>query len=164
MRLRVAVLALLATTACGGDLAFVQRGTLHAVGVVAASAPVHLPVELSWGTEDEGLAEQLGEDERYYVVFVDRAPIAPGASLLDLVGDCRPAGDCADPALFAEQGVFVSREPRLVLTTVADRRTSQRAHAPDRHLATVVVADADGVRRGDMALTLPFTIDREASS
>lgn len=153
----------LATTACGEDLAFVSSGALEDGGPLTIE-PAPLPLVLTWQASEDVLAS-VGAGERWFVVFVDRAPVAPGDSIGDLVDDdCLATTGCPDQSWFADRGVYVTTEPRLLLGAAMDRRTSERTGAVDRHLATVVVADGTGTRVGDTAVTLPFVVDREGSS
>jgi hypothetical protein len=156
------ILALVAATACGDVLLVVPTGMQGLNPPVAD--PVPLPVQLMWTEPDAATQAQIDDGERYYVIFVDRPPIAPGASLGSLVsGDCERETGCPDHAWFADIGVYVTQEPQLFLTRLADLRTSERAGAPDRHMATVVIADDKGVRLDEVAASIPFVVDREGA-
>jgi hypothetical protein len=153
------ILALVAATACGDVQLAVSTG-MQGINPPVAD-PVPLPVHLTWTEPDAATQAQIDGGERYYVVFVDRPPIAPGESIASLVGgDCARETGCPDQAWFADLGVYVTRLPQLFLVRLADQRTSERAGAPDRHIATVVIADDNGVRRGEIAASIPFVVDR----
>lgn len=147
---------------CGGsDLTFRRAEVFLPAPAIEARAAARLPVQLSWDlAEESDIRRRLEEGSAYFVVFIDRPPVAVGESIGALVEECREDEDCNDPALFAEAGIRVTRTPGLVLTTLPDRRTSTAADAPDRHVATVVLADGDGVRTDELSFTIPFTIDR----
>lgn len=160
MKQALVILALVAATACG-DVMLVAPSGMQGINPPVAD-PVPLPVPLTWAMPDAVTQEQIDDGELYYVVFVDRPPIAPGASIASLVsGDCERETGCPDHAWFADLGVYVTREPQLFLARLADQRTSERDGAPDRHIATVVIADDRGVRQGEIAAIIPFVVDRE---
>lgn len=160
MKRALAILALMTATACGDVLLVAPAGMQGLQPPVAD--PVPLPVHLTWTDPDAATQADIVDGERFYIVFVDRPPLAPGASIASLVSDeCERAPECPDQAWFADLGVYVTREPQLFLTRVADQRTSERAGAPDRHVATVVIANGEGVRQGEVAATIPFVVDRE---
>ena len=158
----LATLALLAATACSNVLLVAPAG-MQAISPPVAD-PVPLPVQLTWTEPEASIQAQIDRGERYYVVFVNRPPIAPGASLASLVGDeCEGATGCPDQAYFAELGVYVTAQPQLLLVRLVDQRTSERAGAADRHVATVVIADDRGVRDGEIAASIPFVVERESA-
>jgi hypothetical protein len=161
--MRRPVLLLMATlllAGCGGGVAFHVDDPLTGSGSVDLE-PRPLPLVLSWEDPDSGLAAALEAQQRYYVVFVDRAPIAPGSNLATLVDtDCERSQGCPNREWFADEGVHITRQPALVLQALVDARTSERVDAQDRHVATVVVADASGTRVGEGAITIPFLVQR----
>lgn len=160
MRRSLAILALVAATACSDVLLVTPTGMQGLQPPVAD--PVPMPVRLSWTGPDVTTQAEIDDGERFYVVFVDRPPIAPGTSISSLVGgECERAPDCPNQEFFADLGVYVTRKPELFLTRLADQRTSERAGAPDRHVATVVIADGEGIRQGEIAASIPFVVDRK---
>jgi hypothetical protein len=97
---------------------------------------VQAPVQLRWTDEGSGAAR--------YVLFVDRAPIAPKQSIEDL-----------DPS---DRGnIYESTTPELLLEFVPPRSTSV-ASRRDRHRLVLIAVDDDGIRLGDESASLDLTV------
>lgn len=89
---------------------------------------VTLPLRLQW--EVEGL------DGGSFAVFVDRAPMRPGAPFV------------------AGRGAYSTTETELVIEEVGDP-----ADGSDRHAATIVLLDDEGRRHGESAFDVVFDLE-----
>ena len=138
-------------------------------------ALVELPVEMRWDTSRE-LARDIedSDDELYFAVFVDRAPIRGGKDISDMVdAECRRTPGCGDEAWFNERGVYFTSEPSIVIRDLEDLRHDRNREDRDLHRATVVVMrraeepvlDAlyDGTRDGEGAVSVQFWLDRRSA-
>jgi hypothetical protein len=126
----------------------------HEIAVVSPAQEqlVSLPVVLRWSsTAGAG---------RYFAVFVDRAPIAPGQSLLAVgTAACRKTPGCFDLAYLAQHDVFVTSSHVLHLDQVPAPSTALlTTEAPGVHEATIVVLDSEGRRVGESASTVEFRV------
>lgn len=122
----------------------------------APRSRVTLPVTLSWSDR----SPRQGEG---YAVFVDRAPVRPGHTMLDVAGRdaaCQRIPTCPDPAYLADRGVYVTSRPSLPLTRIAPTRLGKGRD--QLHEVVVVLVDADGRRVGESAWFLQFTLTKGA--
>ena len=94
---------------------------------------VTLPVTLRW--------EADGIDRGSFAIFVDRAPMRPGAPFVE--------GDDA----------YLTTDTELVIDEVGDA-----ADGSDRHAATIVLLDAKGRRSGESSFDVVFEIEDEDES
>jgi hypothetical protein len=142
---------------CGADgLAFREDDRI-AIITPADREKVRLPLEITWRAKP-GKGDTAAP---YYAVFVDRAPMPPGRTLLTLVDDsCRQEPGCPSLEDFAETGVHVTETPKVVLETLPDRRDSTRTGARDSHEAVVVLLDEGGRRVGESAWSVEFVVER----
>ncbi|HVF75556.1 MAG TPA: hypothetical protein VM938_10950 [Acidimicrobiales bacterium] len=117
---------------------------------------VTVPLTIRWEAERvEGLT---------FAVFVDRAPIKPGASLRSLAEDddvCLSRPDCPDAGYLASKGVYVTTEPSVTLPGLPDHRATEE-HRRDPHFATIVLIDGDR-RVGESAWYRDFSIIRKST-
>lgn len=91
---------------------------------------VTLPLTLRW--------EVTGIDDGSFAVFVDRTPIRPGATFVDL------------------PGAYSTTETELVIDQV-----NEPADGSERHTATIVLLDEDGRRDGESAWDVVFEVEEE---
>jgi hypothetical protein len=126
----------------------------HEVAVVSPTQEqlVSLPVVFRWSS--------TARADRYFAVFVDRAPIAPGQSLLAVASPaCRRTPGCFDVAYLAQHDVFVTSSHTLKLDQVPSPSTALlTTQAPGVHQATIVVLDGEGRRVGESATTVEFRV------
>lgn len=117
---------------------------------------VTMPLTIRW--------EADRVDGLRYGVFVDRAPIKPGATLRTVAGDddvCLARPDCPDTDYLNAKGVYVTQEPSLTLAGLPDLRNTDE-HRRDPHFATIVLLDGDR-RVGEGAWYRDFAVVRSAS-
>lgn len=159
-RWAVAVCLAVATllTGCAiPDVDLVEDRRVH-IDAPQDQQTVDLPVTLRWSAHDvdPGLT---------YAVFVDHAPIRPGATLRSLAEDaedvaCLSRPDCPDAAWLQGRGIYLTRSTSLVLDTLADRRPLHRSNARDSHEAVIVLLA--GTRRvGEGSWYRQFYVRRE---
>ena len=126
-------------------------------------ATVELPVVLDWEIRDFDVVEPGGavqDDEGYFAIFVDRAPIPPNESL-SWIGrkdrSCRAADGCPDEEYLNSRGVYTTSQTELALTSIPRTTDGDRI---ERHRVIVVLLDASGTRVGETAFELVFNLDR----
>lgn len=169
LRLRTALvglLALLTLPACGaGDLQFRNDDRLS-FSAPRERARVTLPVSVRWSMRDfrtVGLDGSRSRGAGVFAVFVDRSPMPIGKDLTWLARDdssCLRDPRCPNAGYLAEQGVFVTKRPQLVL----DRLPKADAGVGDeQHYVNVVLLDGAGARIGESAWYRPFTMKRSAT-
>lgn len=147
-------------------------------------ALTELPLEVSWTMEDFEIVPKPAraaapskrrqdrgraasavpaprEDEGYFAVFVDRAPIKPGATLAS-VGDgdpmCAADPGCPDRAYLEAEGVYTTRRSSLVLDIVEPLASKERIQL---HQVTVVLLDSEGRRIGEYAWFRHFKLENK---
>jgi hypothetical protein len=133
-------LAVPCVTACSAP-------TLRADKGVRITAPAPLTVvgstfTVQWEVEEGGTNR--------YAVFVDRAPVAPGAKVTDLVDDpCRARPPCSDDVELQRKGIFVAAGGQATIKNLPPLAgmVAQVSH-PVRTL-TVAPLDAAGRRQGE---------------
>lgn len=158
----------LAVSACGithvGELAFRVDKRLTFVSPEARST-VHQPVSISWRIrhftiQPKGSAPP-SEQAGYFALFVDRAPVQPGATLDEVAnGDrsCQQEPRCPDSAYLAARGVYTTTQTRYTFDQIAPLAGNK-----DRvqlHAITVVLMDTAGHRIGESAWELDLRIRR----
>ena len=149
----VAGIALMALSGCGGISSSMTAD--HSVEIVQPTPMevVEAPLEMRW-TGDLPAGQSFG-------VFLDRAPIAPGRSLSDVFDDeCDAAADCPDQDYLAARGIFVVNDNELAVPVLTPRGGVDGAPALEVHRATIVALDDTGTRRGEVAWTVEFRVDR----
>ncbi len=128
---------------------------------------VSLPVTIDWDIRDFKVVDpgqQVAEDEGYFAVFVDRAPMPPGEPLSWIARkdtDCRPADGCPDQEYLNTRGVYTTTETELVLEELP--RTTDQEGRKERHRVVVVLLDAGGKRIGESAFEVVFELDRSTT-
>ncbi len=141
----------------------------------SSRATVGLPVDMRWDASRE--LESSIEDsdgERYFAVFVDRAPIRGGKDISDLVDrECRRTPGCGDESWFNDRGVYFTSGTSVTIRDVDDLRHDRNREDRDLHRATVVVMERaedpvldtlhDGTRDGEGAVSVQFWVDRTTS-
>ena len=124
-------------SSCGEDQAFRidDRVDITAPG---DRAVVELPVTLEWTARDL--------EDRSFAVYVDRAPVKPGAEVEVAVGDT--------------DAVYLTSDNELVIDEVHDDQGDGR----ELHRATIVLVDPSGRRVGESAWEVTFEVEREEES
>jgi hypothetical protein len=160
--------ACLALTACVPQgLAFRTDERLTFVSPDDRST-VSLPVTIDWDIRDfdiVGPGSGTDEDEGYFAVFVDRAPMPPGESLRWLArkdSSCRADDGCPDEEYRNARGVFTTTETELVLEQLP--RTTDREDRKERHRVVVVLLDGESRRIGESAFEIAFDVERSTGS
>ncbi len=128
-------------------------------------ATTELPTTLRW-RDDEPPANltvaPTDPSAEYYGVFVDRAPLKPGGTILSLVAEgdsCRLTPGCPDAAFLARLKAYFTATPKLTLEFLSDLRPSKRGGTKDPH--EVVIVRMKGDRRlGEAAFSRTFFVDR----
>jgi hypothetical protein len=102
-----------------------------------------------------------GDAASSFAVFVDRHPVAPGRSIdAGFEDECEGIPGCPDDAVLASRGIYRTNNRELTLPLVAPAGGVDGASALEVHRATIVVVDAQGVRRGERAWTTEFRVRR----
>jgi hypothetical protein len=154
---RAVAASLLATTLAGCTLqgAFVQDDRLR-LSVPGDRDEVQLPLAISWEWKGEPA------DAPRFAVFVDRAPIAAGRSLLSLAKSdklCTAQPGCPDLQWFASKGVYVTAQRQVTVPGLPQVSTTNGAR--EIHTLSVVVLDEYGTRRGEVASSVDVIFNRE---
>lgn len=118
-------------------------------------ALVQQPITVSWTMRDFAIrargSEPASRDAGYFALFVDRAPIKPGASL-DAVasGDrvCEIDPKCPDRAYLRDRNVYTTTDTSFRLPQLANGSGSDEIY---RHSITIVLLDTSGRRIGESA-------------
>lgn len=162
-RLSAAALCLLALSGCSvRDLQFRNDDRLE-FSAPAERARVSLPLSVTWSMRDfrpVGLDGSDRDDRGVFAVFVDRAPIPVGKDLEWLARDdsaCRRDPRCPNAGYLAEQGVFVTTRPQVVLERLPQ---ASDGVGDEQHYVNVVLLDGTGTRIGESAWYRPFTTKR----
>jgi hypothetical protein len=155
MRVRLALLLLLATTAsaCTASGLSFREDKRISIQQPSTDDEVALPLTVSWDAEDY---------DGYYGVFLDSTPMRPNRGLLSLVPSddpCRAREICPDATWLAQRTIFVTKQTSLQIPRLPDRRSNGRSR--DRHQLTIVLLDADGVRKGESAFVREFIVERD---
>lgn len=124
---------------------------------------VRLPVTITWTASDISVGQ--GQPPVQFAVFVDRAPVKPGATLRSIAdGDnlCLRNPACPDATYLRVHGVYVVDGMQLTLPFLADLRTAHSAIHQDQHTVTIVILHG-GRRDGESAFTRTFYVARTGS-
>ncbi|MCW2605954.1 MAG: hypothetical protein JWO60_647 [Frankiales bacterium] len=162
-RVAAALSCVLALAGCGaGDLQFRndERLTFAQPG---ERERVTLPLTVSWDMQDfeaVGLDGSSGRGKGVYAVFVDRAPMPVGKDVRWLARDdrsCLRDPRCPNPTYLAEQGVYLTTRPQVVVDRLPDAGDGV---GDEQHYVNVVLLDGKGARIGESAWYRPFTTKR----
>ncbi len=130
-----------------------------------ARATTGLPTTVRW-VDDKPPANLVVDpndpNAEYYGIFVDRAPLKPGGTILSLVdeGDsCRLTPRCPDAAFLARLKAYFTATPKLTVEFLSDLRPSKRGGTKDPHDVTIIRMRGDR-RLGEAAFTRTFFVDR----
>lgn len=164
--------AVLLATACQTYGMSFTRDTRIAVVSPRPRQILDLPVVVRWRVSSELLSTIRASDgEKYFAVFVDRAPIGGGKDIADMVDrQCRRTPGCGDEQWFNDRGVYFTHRTAVTVRDVEDRRVDRAREDKDLHRATVVVMRRaeernletlfDGTRDGEGAVSVEFYVDR----
>jgi hypothetical protein len=107
------------------------------------------PVVLRWSSTFEP-GDRSG---RWFVVYVDAAPVAPGESALDAAAEpCDTVQACRELGALGGPNVFLTDAHSIDVGPLP-------AGAGPEHRFTIVLVDGHGVRDGDVAWTASFRIE-----
>lgn len=127
---------------------------------------VGLPVAVEWRVDDFMVVEpgtrQPTDDEGYFGVFVDKAPVPPGKPLSWVARkdeSCRPAEGCPDEEYLESRGIYATTDTRIVLDDIARIRVDE--DETDWHTVTIVFLDTAGFRIGESAFQVDFHLKRQ---
>lgn len=130
-----------------------------------ARETVRLPTTIRWRDDQPPASLAVRPSDpaaSYYGVFVDRAPLGPGKTILSLIDrddSCRRTPGCPDAAFLARLKAYFTATPKLSLEFLADLRPSRRGGTKDPHEVTVVRMHGDR-RQGEAAFTRTFFVER----
>lgn len=130
-----------------------------------ARATTGLPATVHWRDDAPPTVLKVAPNDpnaEYYGVFVDRAPLKPGGTILSLIdeGDsCRLTPGCPDAAFLARLKTYFTATPKLTLEFLADLRPSRRGGTKDPHEIVIIRMRGDH-RLGEAAFTRTFFVDR----
>jgi hypothetical protein len=131
---------------------------------------VTLPVTVRWHIRDFEIVEPGETTDRprgeagLFAVLVDKTPQPPGKPLAWLARKdrtCRASDGCPDTAYLAARNIHVTSAQELTLDQLP--RPSRRSRK-ERHRVTIILLDPTGVRLGESAFQIEFTVRREPSS
>lgn len=156
-------IAILCSGCAFGRLSSMQFRQDRRVRITSPKAHTTVPVPfvLRWTVKDfevTGPTKAASRDAGYFAVFVDRAPVAPGRTLVDVArGDphCTEARGCPDAKYLADHWVFTTERTSLTVDRLPEKNTTQRTEA---HELTIVFLDGSGRRIGESAWRLQFNV------
>jgi hypothetical protein len=155
-----ALLSALLVGGCGlSNLQFTKDNRLHFVSPRSRQL-VGTPVTLNW-TISGFRAEKQGSsppspDAGYFAIFVDRAPVKPGQTLLSLADkSCRQTAGCFNPEYLAERNVYTTTSDSLTIDQVPALNSYENVQV---HEATIVLMNTAGQRIGESAWYLDFRL------
>jgi hypothetical protein len=125
-------------------------------------ATLQLPLHLTW-TWTAPEARTAGLD---FGVFVDRSPIAPGASLRTVAKDdkvCEARPGCPDKEYLAARNIYTTRRTSMTFTFLPDLRTNSKRTLRDQHRIIIILLKG-GYRVGEGAFVSDFYVARRATS
>jgi hypothetical protein len=115
-------------------------------------ATVKVPFTLSWN------AEPLADGQRY-LVLVDQDPMAPGASIDDLVDDtCKATKGCPNKAYLDAHYMFETTTNRIKITSVPSAGSYDADDLTNLHHFSIVVLDAHDRRVGEQIWTTDLKV------
>lgn len=156
--LALAALALLA--GCNmSNLEFVKDNRLRFVSPRSRQL-VGVPVRVAWvmsGFRVEGLGSAPpSRDAGYFAIFVDRAPVRPGQTLLSLADrSCRVTPGCFNAEYLAERNVYTTTGDSFTLEQVPALNSYEKVQV---HQVTIVLMNTAGQRIGESAWYLEFRL------
>lgn len=116
---------------------------------------VTLPVTIRWHTS------RTPDRATAFAIFLDRAPVPPGASLADVgAGDlsCTRTKSCASEDYLRAHGVIVTKDADVVLASLPVSDGLAKADQPAVHQATVVFLDSALHRVGQSGALISFRV------
>lgn len=168
----IAVLVTMWATSCQTYGMSFTRDSRIDITSPQARAVLDLPVVVRWElSADLAEAIRTSDGEKYFAVFVDRAPVSGGKDISGMVDrECRRTPGCGGEQWFNDRGVYFTSGTSITIRDVDDRRVDRAREDKDLHRATVVVmrraeepvldALLDGTRDGEGAVAVEFYIDR----
>jgi hypothetical protein len=171
-RLRLLLLALVVVAAgCSTEgMAFRVDESVDIVSPAARST-VKLPVNITWRDEEPPAAPRVAVGDpaaEYYAAFIDRSPMRPGTSVVDLLDEldldldretCIHKPGCPDPTSLRDLGVVLTDKPEVGLDFLPDLRPTSRGTSKDPHEVTIVRMRGDE-RVGEAAYRVSFFVRR----
>lgn len=156
------VLALSAFTSasgCGVDAVQLTRDTRVKILSPKSGSPVSAPVTVRLEVDGLKLAPPGSPEGHYLAVFVDRAPLRPGESILALVDDaCLERGNgCANLQYFAQKNIYLTSATTFALATVPQKNGAHDQSRVD-HQLTVVLMDNNHHRVGESVFMTRFRV------
>lgn len=154
------LLAALLTSGCGlSNLQFTKDNRLHFTSPRSRQL-VATPVTLTWTISDfkaekEGSFPPSG-NAGYFAIFVDRAPVKPGQTLLSLADkSCRVTPGCFNPEYLAERNVYTTTSDSFTIDQVPALNSYENVQV---HEATIVLMNTAGQRIGESAWYVDFRL------
>jgi hypothetical protein len=162
--LSLAFVACVALSSCG--LSGLEFSTPSAIKLArpANLATVTLPFTLTWTSTEPASGTDSGGE---YAVFVDTTPMPPGKTVRYFArGDpsCEQTPGCPNASYLRNKNVYLTEQPRLVITGLADTRPTGRKSENDEHQITVILLGTGGRRVGESSYTVTVFVNRHASS
>ena len=130
-------------------------------------ATVKVPLELEWTVEDfevTGPDGSASDNQGYFGIFLDRAPMRPGENLASLAEDdpqCQSTPGCPGRAWFERNNVFLTEDTSYRFPNLPDTRPEENLDAPDRHEIIIVMLNGKDYRIGETSFSVDFTVDRD---
>ena len=160
-RAAVAVLSLLASGCNVSNMAFTKNDSLHFTAP-KSRALVALPVTLSWSIDGFQLEKQGAAPPNshagYFALFVDRAPVRPGQTLLAIAdSNCKHTPGCFNAQYLATRGVYTTASTSFTLQEIDNINSYQKVQL---HEVTVILLDTSGRRIGESAWYIDFRMQR----
>lgn len=155
----VGLASCLVLMSCAGDgLLFKQDHRLTITSPEDRSTS-DIPVRVAWSVDDFTVSQAndpVVDDEGYFVVFVDRAPIGKGDRLDEIGQDdpqCRAEPNCPDEEYLAQLDIYPTRSNEVTLTSFRVLGGDQPLHT-----AWVVLVDSEGRRTGEAQWKVTFDV------
>ena len=155
-----AVLSAVLVAGCGlSNLQFTKDNRLHFTSPGSRQL-VRTPVTLRWAisgfkAEKQGSAPP-SPDAGYFAVFVDRAPVKPGQTLLTLADkSCRETPGCFNAQYLAERNVYTTTTDSFTIDQVPSLNSRESVQV---HEATIVLMNTAGQRIGESAWYVDFRL------
>lgn len=161
----VAIASVGSVSGCGVNDVRLAQDTRVEILSPRAGARVALPVTVELEVDGIELAPPGSADGHYFAVFVDRAPLRPGESILALVDDsCLEIGDgCANLEYFASKNVYLTAATTFDLANVPQKNGAHDQSRVNHHL-TVVLMNSTHQRVGESAFITRFRVGEGGGS
>ena len=121
-----------------------------------SSSIVHLPLKVAWTSSGSAIGDR-------FAVFLDQNAIRPGANVSSLLPDyCVSDAACSHAQYLAQQNVYVTSVPSLVLPTLPETTVGGHPSSKEYHTLVVVILNRSGTRIGESFASTSFIYTRRS--